>query len=660
MAAGEDGTMLVGALAPIGASKVSNGLVVETLPGVRYISCAYRDPDGIVWLGGRDAIWHSSGSRWIRGTLPADIVTSGVQAIVKDRSGVLWVSLERAGVFRLSDGKWSRYGESAISMTSDSDGRIWLGYPNSQIQVVDKDAVRRLSTADGLNIGAVLSFGVRSGRVWVGGERGLALFDGRRINAVTRQDGRSLPAVSGIVETSEGDLWLNTSEGAMMVATDEVRQVVSTRLKAIRYTLLDALDGMPGTPPFIRPVPSIAEGSDGRLWFTASNGIAWTDPKRVRRNTLEPTIDVQSITADGVRYEPSGGLMLPMKTRNLQISYTALSLSIPERVTFRYQLGVNQPWQNVGTRREAYFTDLAPGRYKFRVTASNNDGVWNETGAAIDFEIPRAFVQTKWFLAIWVVVGAAAVWLLFVLRLRQIQKRMRGRLEERLSERERIARDLHDTLLQGMQGLVFKFQAAAENLPSSDPNRNRLEDALNLADEVLEDGRSNLAGLRGLSSESQELCAALTTMGQALAADRSIKFHSELAGEPKVLHPGVWEETYRIGAEALTNSFNHAKANRIELEIRYGTAFLSLLVRDDGVGIEESTLAKPGRAEHFGLVGMRERAAKISSRIEIFTRLGAGTEVQLRVPATMAYRSRKPIRSQSWLARIIGADSDPE
>ena len=258
------------------------------------------------------------------------------------------------------------------------------------------------------------------------------------------------------------------------------------------------------------------------------------------------------------------------------------------------------------------------------------------------------------------VVFTAVLWLIFILRLRQIQERIRGRLEARMSERERIARDLHDTLLQGMQGLVFKFQAAAERLPSSDSNRSRLEEALNLADQVLEDGRGKLAGLRGFSSESQELFAALTAVGQSLAADRSIKFHSESEGEPKVLHPVVREEAYRIGAEALTNAFNHAKAGSIELELRYGTAALSLLVRDDGVGIEQSTLAKPGRADHFGLVGMRERAAKISSRIEMFTRPGAGTEVRLRVPATMAYRSRTPGKSTCWVARLFRADPGPD
>jgi signal transduction histidine kinase/streptogramin lyase len=662
LAAGEDGAMLAAGYLN-GAIQVTDGSTVEAVPGPRDITCAYRDPDGVVWFGGKERIWHSAGRRWVAIDLPVDNRVKrylGVQAITKDRSGVLWVSIAPAGVFRLADGKWSRYGEPAVSLTTDSDGRLWLGYPNSQVQIVDKDTVRHLSAADGLNVGAVLSIAARRGHVWVGGEHGLARFDGRRFNSVTRQGGTSLPRVSGIIETAEGDLWLSTSEGALKVPADEVHRVVGNPLYAVRYTLLDFLDGMPGTPPVVRPLPSMAEGTDGRLWFATSNGIAWSDPRHLTRNMLKPTVDVQSIVADGIRYEPSAALKLPIRTRNLQISYTALSLSIPERVRFRYQLGLEQPWQDVGTRREAYFTNLPPGHYTFRVIASNNDGVWNETGAAVDFTIPPAFVQTKWFLAIWVVGGVAALSLLFLLRLRQIKERMRGRLEERLSERERIARDLHDTLLQGVQGLVFKFQAAAERLPSSDSNRDRLEDALNLADEVLEDGRSRLAGLRGFSSESQELFAALTAVGQSLAADRPIKFHSELEGESKVVHPVVREEAYRIGAEALTNSFNHAKASSIELEIRYGTAALSLLVRDDGVGIEESALAETDRVGHFGLVGMRERAAKISSRIEIYSRPGAGTEVHLRVPATMAYRSRAPDKSNSWLARIFGADPGPE
>jgi ligand-binding sensor domain-containing protein len=179
----------------------------------------------------------------------------------------LWVSVVGGGVFRLTDGQWTRYGEPAVSLTTDSDGRIWLGYPNSQIQIVDKDTVRRLSVADGLNVGIVLSIDAGPRHIWVGGERGLARFDGRRFNAITRQGGTPLPSISGIVETAEGDLWLNTSEGAMKVPANEVRRVVGNPLYAVQYTLLDFLDGMPGTPAAVRPLPTMAEGSVGSLWF---------------------------------------------------------------------------------------------------------------------------------------------------------------------------------------------------------------------------------------------------------------------------------------------------------------------------------------------------------------------------------------------------------
>jgi signal transduction histidine kinase len=229
-----------------------------------------------------------------------------------------------------------------------------------------------------------------------------------------------------------------------------------------------------------------------------------------------------------------------------------------------------------------------------------------------------------------------------------------------LRERERIARELHDTLLQEMQGLVYKFQAAAENLPDGDSHRARLEEALDRADGVLEDGRGRVLGLRGPESESQELFAALSDAGRSLSSDRPARFHARLQGEPKPLHPIVREEVFRIAAEALTNAFNHAEADRVEMEVRYGRAALGVLVRDDGVGIQKSALAHGEGARHFGLVGMRERAANIHSRLEIFTNRGAGTEVRLLVPSVTAYRARAQAASRSWLARLTGSDTDLE
>jgi signal transduction histidine kinase/sugar lactone lactonase YvrE len=645
LAAGDDGALVVGEYSKTGTVKVTKESTVEAVPGPREISAAYRDPDGIIWLGGLEKIWHSAGQHWIEIDPPVDTPVrqglSGIQAITKDRSGTLWVSVVRAGVFRLAGGKWSRFGEPAVSLATDSDGRIWLGYPNSQVQIVNKDRLQRLSVTEGLSVGTVLAIDARRRHVWVGGDHGLARFDGSRFHAVTLQGGRSLPSVSGIIETVEGDLWLSSSEGAVKVSADEVRRVVSNPNYAVRYTLLDFLDGMPGTPLAVRPLPTIVEGTDGRLWFATSNGVAWTDPKHVVRNALEPPVDVQSIIADGVRYEPSAGLKLPMRTRNLQISYTALSLSIPERVRFRYQLGTDQPWQDVGTRRQAYFTDLGPGHYRFRVIASNNDGVWNKTGAAVDFDIRPAFVQTKWFLAICVAAGAAALWVLWTLRLQQVQARMRDRLEARLLERERIAQDLHDTLLQGLLSASLQLAVANSEMLPGTTAKPLVERVSQLLRQVIDEGRIALRCLRtGRSDPSDDpgdLERAFAQIPEDLAADEKIKYVFIVEGTPRSLRPPVRDEVYRIGREALANAFRHSHASVIETVLDYAQDRFRIVIRDNGRGIDPEVL-RHGRDGHYGLTGMRERSEKIGARLKVLSAAGAGTEIDLTLPAGAAFQ----------------------
>ena len=256
----------------------------------------------------------------------------------------------------------TRVDDPPPTMTSDASGRTWLGYPGSRIKVIGPapDEVRELSSGDGLDIGNVMAILPRGTDTWIGGELGLVRFDGNRFHAVTQRGGRQLPSISGIVATAEGDLWLSSTAGAIKLAADEVQLLSSQPDYSVTIELFDFLDGMPGTPNAIRPLPSIAATSDGRLWFSTTNGVVWIDPHHQPRNTLAPQVEVQAIVADGRAYEPRAGLRLPIKARNVQISYTALSLSIPERVRFRYQLGAGEPWQDAGSRRTAYFTDLDP------------------------------------------------------------------------------------------------------------------------------------------------------------------------------------------------------------------------------------------------------------------------------------------------------------
>jgi signal transduction histidine kinase/ligand-binding sensor domain-containing protein len=665
--AARDGTVWIGGADALNAlydNKVTSIHAPKGVPGNQY-TAIFEDHAGHMWIGIDSTLWIYANGAFHRVTRQDGRDTGVIADITEDVDNNIWAesigiprTLLRIRGLTVEEEFPASAIPAAHTIAADRESGIWLGLLNGDLARYRHGNLETFHFEHALPA-YVLQIAIDPDGSVLGATRaGLIGWRNGTQRTLTVKNGLPCGAVFGFVRDSQGALWLYTQCGLVQIAATALQAWWEHSEAQIPLRVFDSFDGVqPGRAPF----RSAARSPDGRLWFVNLSLLQMIDPAHLDGNPMPPPVYIEQVIADRRSYLAKDGLRLPALTRDLEIDYTALSFMAPQKMRFRYRLeGRDTEWQDSGTRRQAFYTDLRPGHYRFRAIASNNDGVWNETGAAVDLEIPPAFGQTRWFLAIWVVAGAAALWLLFILRLRQLQERIRSRLEERLLERERIARDLHDTLLQGMQGLVFKFQAAAESLPSSDSNRDRLEEALDLADEVLEDGRDKLAGLRGFRSESQELFAALTILGQSLADERSITFHSELEGEPKVLHPIVREEAYRIGAEALTNSFNHAKAGSIELEIRYGTAALRLLVRDDGVGIEESMLAEPSRANHFGLVGMRERAAKISSRLEIFTRPGAGTEVHLRVPATMAYRLRTLDKSQSWLTRKFRVGPRPE
>jgi signal transduction histidine kinase/ligand-binding sensor domain-containing protein len=660
IAAGDGGSLLVGIDASDGIFRVTAPSTAELVQGPQNITAAYRAPDDTVWFGGRGMLWHSdaerSGLHWTAVKVPAGSAEADyypIQAITTDRSGGLWVSVTRGGVSRLADGKWTRFGPVAMSLATGEDGRVWLGHIGSRIQIVEPvtGLVREFSVAEGLDLGNVMAMLPLEQTAWVGGELGLARFDGQRFYAVTRRGGRQLPSVSGIVATSAGDLWLCTSEGAVRIAADEVQRLSADPRHEVRYELFDHLDGMPGTPNSIRPLPSIAAGTDGRLWFATTNGIVWLDPQQLRRNAIQPNVEVQSIVADGKGYSPGAGLRLPIKPRNVQIGYTALSLSIPERVRFRYQLGAGEPWQDAGSRRTAYFTNLGPGDYTFRVTAANNDGVWNEAGASVAFTIPPAFYQTRWFLALCALACLLVLTILYRVRVRQIAAQVRDRLEARLAERERIARELHDTLLQGMQGLIWRFQAASDRIPPDEPARQLMEQSLDRADKLLGESRDKVKDLRHAASDVADLAQALATEGEQFAQLHSAKFRASVQGMRRDLHPIVREEGFMIGREAMANAFMHAGATDIEVEVTYGEGALHVRIRDDGRGIDATVLDAGGKPGHFGLIGMRERAKKLGAHLEVWSKPGAGTEIDLRVPANVAYR-RSPAAARGMTQRF--------
>jgi signal transduction histidine kinase len=385
----------------------------------------------------------------------------------------------------------------------------------------------------------------------------------------------------------------------------------------------------------------VAKAADGKLWFTAPGGVGVIDPRHLPFNKLPPPVHIEQVRVDRIVRDATphigpGGMRLPALSRDLEIDYTALSLVAPEKNRYRVKLeGWDRDWKDVGNKREAFYGNLPPRGYRFRVMASNNSGVWNEAGDTFEFSIDPAYYQTRWFQAACAAAFLALLWGVYRYRLHQISREFNMRMDERVNERTRLARDLHDTLLQGFQGLMLRLQAIDEALPEGEI-KDELERTLDRGDQVVSESRKAVHDLRLSTVITNDLAQAVQTMGDELSSGGSTTFELTVEGETRELHPIVRDEVYRIAREALRNAFSHARASHIEAEITYQEQLFRLRIRDDGEGIAPALLEK-GRAGHYGLPGMRERAAQIGAKLDIWSGAGSGTEIDLSIAGSIAY-----------------------
>lgn len=628
----------------------------------RRISSGFRGHDGDIWLAQPDALLRVRGDHLSRTPLPEMLQGHGVQAIAQ-HEGALWLSVDGRGVFQQKNDVWTDWssridnaGASPNVITPDGE-RLWFGYPDSRVVVLSETGITSHSSSEGLNVGHVMAVSPGRGNVWIGGERGLARYDGKRFSTLDMSRVRDLHGISGLIETEAGELWINAGAGVVRIAVAEIEHLLADPARAADYRLFDYRDGLPGVAQQSSPLPTAVADNSGRLWFATNHGIAWIDPTQIRSNPVVPRLAVNSLRANEERYQPAASLVLPAGHSSLSIDYTALSLSVPERVRFRHRLhGLDSHWQEAGTRREAFYTNLDPGDYRFQVTASNDDGLWNETGASLEFRIPPTFLQSRTFLLLCAGAAAISLWLLYLLRVRQITVQLNARLRERLQERERIARELHDTFLQSVQGLILRFQSAASRIPADQPARQLMEKALERADAVLVEGRDRVRELRS-KPRAEDIAESLSRAGDDLRGDSTIDLRVTVNGSARELHTMVRDEALRIGTEALHNAFRHAQAATIEIEVTYDDRQFSLAISDDGRGLDVARIEITAASGHWGLIGMRERAARIGGSLDLWSREGAGTKIQLRVPARIAYarhRELRPPRARRRLPRAEG------
>jgi signal transduction histidine kinase/ligand-binding sensor domain-containing protein len=636
------------------------------------IGSLFQDSRGRIWVPTLHGFGYMQNGRFISlSGVPGGIVLS----IAEDIAGNLWVAndvgllcLDRGGLVQQIP--WERLGRKNRAVTLIADPLrhgLWLGFLNGGVAYFADGRIHALySAADGLGEGRVNGFRIDpDGTLWVATEGGLSRLKNGRAATLTSKNGLPCDSVHWAMEDDDHAFWLQMACGLVRVSRSELDAWVAVLDKQkdtkrkIQITVFDSSYGLVDRAHAAGYAPHVAKSRDGKLWFPTLDGVSVLDPRHLPFNKLPPPVHIEQINADRNTYwqnwsgeASSLPPRLPPRVRDLEIDYTALSLVEPEKVRFRVKLeGFDRDWQDVDDRRQAFYTNLSPRNYRFRVAACNNSGVWNEAGDTLDFSIAPAYYQTFWFRAACLTALLGLLWAAYQLRLRQLAREFNMRLEERVSERTRIARDLHDTLLQSFHGLLLRFQTVSMLLPDRVIEaKERLDSAIDQAAQAITEGRDAVQDLRSSATVTNDLAAAIGALGQELAAHENGNnapiFRIEVEGATCDLHPILRDEVFRIAAEALRNAFRHGQARQVEVEIHYDERDLQLHVRDDGKGIDAKILQGETPAGHFGLHGMRERAESVGGRLEVWSERDSGTEVALTIPASIAYntspRPRRP------------------
>jgi signal transduction histidine kinase/streptogramin lyase len=631
------------------------------------IQSLFEDERGRIWVSGSRGLASFESGRFT--AVPA--VPGGfTHAIATDNRGGLWLSLwltsNDYGLVHLVDGEiieqapWQKLGGGpGTGLVPDPDGGVWTGLLSGGVAHFRSGQIRNLSLADEGASRKVLDVSRdRHGTMWVATDDGLSRIADGRVAMLGTANGLPCKTVHWIIEDDVESYWLYTACGLVRISRTEMDAWAADPKRTIRSATFDSADGIRLVAILGPSRPAVTKSLDGKIWFLNGTTVSFIDPSHTGVNALPPPVHIEQIVADGRTFDKAPGLRLPPNVRDLHINYTANSMVVPEKVHFRYQLeGQDVGWRQAVNKREVQYSNLPPGNYRFRVSASNNSGVWNDEGDVLDFSIAPAYYQTNWFRAVCVGLFVALLWAVYHVRMRQAQHAFALTLEARVGERTRIARELHDTLLQSFQALLLRLQTAS-HLLSERPaeGKETLDGAIQQAAQAITEGREAVQGLRESTLERNDLAVAIRTLGDELAMDeRSHKpasFSVHIEGEPRDLHPIVRDEIYKIAAEALRNAFRHAHAGRVEVDIRYDDDHFRLRVRDDGLGFDSTVLANQGLQGHYGLRGMPERAALIGGTVAVWSEVGTGTEVELSLPARAMYTTSA---TRSWWSRLLAS-----
>jgi signal transduction histidine kinase/ligand-binding sensor domain-containing protein len=627
---------------------------------------------GLVWAGwdrGGATAYHPPDAPMTIGAAH-EIAPGTVYAVHRDPNGALWLAA-RGGVTRLVNPSGEQTGDvhtkiftardglqEDVSMRffQDATGAMWVG--NAALSRIVGDSVHTYRVADGLAAPMVTAIlGDSDGTLWVGTHGGLTRVRSGRLVALRGEQGLTDEYVNAIEADDYGHLWLAGAQGLTQYSRVDLDSSADAAAQGRTRRLTSAVtfgsaDGLPGRDAVLDASPGSFRSPDGKLWFAMAWGIAVVDPSRLPKDTLRPYVHIESVVADGQSMTMVHSLEIPAETRRVEVRYTGVSLSDGTGVRMRYRLeGLDTTWVDAGAQRTASFTHLSPGRYTLRVAARTARGAWGGAESALRFRVLPAYYQQWWFIALCLALAIALVWAVIMYRHRELESRMNAVIEERT----RMARELHDTLLQGFTGIALQLRAIGArrqhalksgSTPTQtdvreEESTHAIDALVAIAESTLSEARHAVWDMRAppprpLAPGAHALVDQLEHSAREVIGRAPIALDFSVAGDRRPLTANVEEELGRIAREAIANAVRHGEPKRIVVSLVYEPSGVRLMVRDDGHGFDTGAPVaesppRSGRG-HFGLIGMRERAERLGARITIASELERGTTVLVALP----------------------------
>jgi signal transduction histidine kinase/sugar lactone lactonase YvrE len=606
---------------------------------------------GGVWItDGRGRIFLHGGQR------PTSLPLAGTSQFGKqpfsscaeDGAGRLWI--QDGGTLKLLDASGSKTIDlgpdnqvPVANFAADAHGGMTFYVARGSLWQSDGRRTRILWDEKAIRLGFAEFLYRGPSYLLLGGDRGLVRYDGHRWQMLSRARLPEFSLLGGAVQTSAGDTWLQSLRGVIRIRTSDLNRAFDDPGFTPPLHLFTSADGLPGRMAFFNR-SNITADRQGRIWVGTTDGVASLDPASTSGEGRPPNVVITSLTADGRTLQTSPRILLPKQPGRLEFNFTALTFTDPGSTVVKYRLiGVDRDWVAAGRERRAAYMYLAPGRYRFQVIAANPDGIWARTGATVDLVVPARLYQTWWFRLLCIGVTGGLISLLFRWRLTAVARRLRMQAAERADERERIARELHDTLLQSVQGLILLFQSVARRMGPGDPNHAVLERTLVQADAVIAEGKTRVLDLR-TSDEPVDLCAFSQQVLRKTPFLAGVNAQVACSGPVRDIRPEIAHEIGEIMAEALFNAARHSKAAQIHVDLLFRRRELTIAVVDNGVGFNPEAMRK-NAPKGFGLTGMHERARRIGARLELTSEAGRGTSLLVRVSARKAFAKRSPVKT---------------